>query len=156
MPHIHEKIDFTASAYIVYRNTVLLRKHDKYKIGWLSVGRHIELHEDPTEAVLREIKEEVGLDVILIGTAHTFRDDDDEKDIIPPRFLNRHRISATHEHIDLVYIATADSDVVAQGEKEISEELRWFSREELSDPKLEIKDRVRYYALAALKEVSGL
>jgi 8-oxo-dGTP pyrophosphatase MutT (NUDIX family) len=60
MPHIHEKIDFTAETFIVYKNKVLLRLHDKYKF-WASVGGHIELHEDPNEAAVREAKEEVGL-----------------------------------------------------------------------------------------------
>ncbi len=36
MPHIHEKIDFTAEVFIVNSDKVLLRKHDKYKF-WLSV-----------------------------------------------------------------------------------------------------------------------
>ena len=59
MPHIHEKIDFTAEVFIVHHNRVLLRLHDKYNI-WLSVGGHIELNEDPMEAAIREVKEEVG------------------------------------------------------------------------------------------------
>lgn len=52
MPHIHEKIDFTAEVFVVYKNKVLLRLHDKYKI-WLSVGGHIELHEEPNQAAVR-------------------------------------------------------------------------------------------------------
>ncbi len=62
MPHIHEKIDFTVEVFIVYDNKVLLRKHDKYK-KWLSIGGHIELDEDPNQAAIREVKEEVGLDI---------------------------------------------------------------------------------------------
>jgi 8-oxo-dGTP pyrophosphatase MutT (NUDIX family) len=154
MPHIHEKIDFTASAFVVYKNTVLLRRHDKYAIGWLGVGGHIELNEDPTEAVIREVREEVGLNVKLVGTPQVFNDASDEKDLIPPRFLNRHRINATHEHVDLVYFAIADTNIIKQGEKEQSEEIRWFSKEELSDPIVKINDRVRYYALKALEETS--
>ena len=45
MPHIHDKIDFTVEVFVVYKNKVLLRKHDKYKL-WLSVGGHIELEDD--------------------------------------------------------------------------------------------------------------
>ena len=41
MSHIHEKIDFTITVYIVYGNKVLLRHHDKYDF-WLGVGGHIE------------------------------------------------------------------------------------------------------------------
>jgi ADP-ribose pyrophosphatase YjhB (NUDIX family) len=64
MSHIHEKIDFTVGVFVVYKDKVLLRKHDKYNL-WLCVGGHIELDEDPNEAALREVKEEVGLDVTL-------------------------------------------------------------------------------------------
>ena len=56
MAHIHEKIDFTASVYIVFENKVLLRLHDKYNL-WLGVGGHIELDEDANAALLREVKE---------------------------------------------------------------------------------------------------
>ena len=153
MPHIHEKIDFTASAFIIHDNKVLLRKHDKYDIGWLSVGGHIEPDEDPTEAVIREVREEVGLKIKLVGKHLSFMDRDEEKDLIPPRFLNRHRINATHEHVDMVYFATADADVITQGDVERSEEIRWFSKEELSDPHLKINERIRHYALTALEEV---
>jgi len=155
MPHIHEKIDFTASAYIVYKETVLLRKHDKYDIGWLDVRGHIELDEDPTEAVVREVKEEVGLDVKLVGTSLAFDDRPKEKDLIPPRFMNRHRINATHEHVDLIYFATAETDITTNIGEERSEELRWFTKQALSDPELKINERVRYYALKALEEVSA-
>jgi len=62
MPHIHEKIDFTAEVFIVHHNRVLLRLHDKYNI-WLSVGGHIELNEDPMEAAIREVKEEVNIEI---------------------------------------------------------------------------------------------
>ncbi|MFK5282779.1 NUDIX domain-containing protein, partial [Lacticaseibacillus paracasei] len=62
MAHIHEKIDFTVEVFIVHKDKVLLRMHDKFKF-WLSIGGHIELDEDPIQAAYREVKEEVGLDV---------------------------------------------------------------------------------------------
>ena len=62
MPHIHEKIDFTVEVFIVHKDKVLLRMHDKYHL-WLSVGGHIELDEDPVQGIIREVKEEVGLDI---------------------------------------------------------------------------------------------
>ena len=58
MAHVHEKIDFTVDTFIVFNNKVLLRHHDKYDM-WLPVGGHIELGEDPNEAAVREVKEEV-------------------------------------------------------------------------------------------------
>ena len=35
MAHLHEKIDFGADAFVVYRDKVLLRKHEKYGL-WLA------------------------------------------------------------------------------------------------------------------------
>jgi hypothetical protein len=56
--------------------------------------------------------------------------------------------------VDLVYFAIADTNIIKQGGKEQSEEIRWFSKKELSDPIVKINDRVRYYALKALEETS--
>ncbi|MFM2374525.1 MAG: hypothetical protein RLZZ234_520, partial [Candidatus Parcubacteria bacterium] len=49
MPHIHEKIDYTADVFIVHENKVLLRMHEKYHT-LLAVGGHVELDEDPAAA----------------------------------------------------------------------------------------------------------
>lgn len=154
MPHIHDKIDFTAEVFVVYRDKVLLRMHDKYK-KWLSVGGHIELDEDPNQAAVREVKEEVGLDVVLADDLLPFRQNTGEyRELIPPKFLNRNRISATHEHITLMYFARADTDrVVVPDNHEKSDEIKWFTREELEKNEYGISDAIRYYALRALEEL---
>jgi ADP-ribose pyrophosphatase YjhB (NUDIX family) len=151
MPHIHDKIDFVSDIYIVNGDAVLLRLHDKYKT-WMSPGGHIELDEGPAEAVVREAKEEVGLDVILVGEIAP-SDEDGETEILVPRFLNRHRINDTHEHISFVYFATADSRDFSQGDTELSDHIRWFTAEELDDPAYGIKKRIKMYAKAALNEL---
>jgi ADP-ribose pyrophosphatase YjhB (NUDIX family) len=148
MPHIHEKIDFTAEVFIVYKGKVLLRMHDKYHI-WLSVGGHIELDEDPNEAAVREVQEEVGLDVVLHGQVAPSTEKD-FKDLIPPEFVSRHRINATHEHVVFVYFATAISDVLTLSEAEMTSECKWFTREDLLSGEFELRDNVKRYALAAL------
>ena len=85
MAHIHEKVDFTAEVFVVFENKVLLRKHDKYG-RWLSVGGHIELEEDPNQAAIREVKEEVGLDVVLWDEGMQFTvQEENFKNLIPPR-----------------------------------------------------------------------
>ena len=155
MPHIHDKIDFTASAYIVYKNTVLLRKHEKYDV-WLDVGGHIEPDEDPNQAVIREVKEEVGLDITLFGKALAFDDEIPKIELIPPRFMNRHHISPSHEHVDLVYFAKSSTDAIIEPENhEKSLGVKWFTKEELLDPKFKLRKRVQYYALTALEELSN-
>ncbi|MBS3152506.1 NUDIX domain-containing protein [Candidatus Woesearchaeota archaeon] len=152
MPHIHDKIDFTVEVFIVYNNKVLLRKHDKYKM-WLSVGGHIELDEDPNQAAIREVKEEVGLNVKLSGVSKSFKDKNEYYELIPPKFLNRHRINKDHEHITLVYFAASDTDKLSLSDKELSEECKWFTKEELE--LYDIKESIKFYALQALEELKN-
>lgn len=153
MPHINEKIDFTAEVFIVYKNKVLLRKHDKYNI-WLSVGGHIELDEDPNQAGPREVLQEVGIDAKLYhDNLYPLIKEENYQELIPPQFMNRHRISSTHEHVSLVYFAKANSDKLTLSKTEKSEECRWFTREELDDPKYQIKDHIKMYAKSALEKL---
>lgn len=149
MPHIHEKIDFTVEVFIVHKDKVLLRMHDKYQ-KWMSVGGHIELGEDPVEAAHREVKEEVGLDIKLVGNQKIFRDFDHSRELIPPVALNRHYSDKHgHEHVTLVYFArTQSTDIKAQYEDDKSEECRWCTTEDLDD--MDLWPNVKAYALAAL------
>lgn len=152
MPHIHDKIDFTVEVFIVYKNKVLLRKHDKYKI-WLSVGGHIELDEDPNQAAIREVKEETGLDVSMVGKILEFEEPEGYQELIPPKFLNRHKINDSHEHVTMVYFGSALNDKVIQGQNEISDDIRWFTFKELDDPNYNIRENIKYYAKKALEEL---
>ncbi len=150
MPHIHEQIDFTVEVFIVYNNKVLLRKHDKFK-KWLSVGGHIELQEDPNQAAIREVKEEVGLEIVLDNSLRLYEGDKNVTELIPPYFLNRHRINKTHEHITFVYFATSQSDKIQQNVKEeMSEECRWFGKEDI-EMNAELLPNIKHYALKALE-----
>ncbi len=149
MPHIHDKIDFTVEVLVVYKGKVLLRKHDKYKI-WLSVGGHIELNEDPNEAAVREVKEEVGLDIELVDIREYISSDNEHRELIPPVGLNRHRISDTHEHVTLIYFARASSDDVIP--EKASDEWKWCIAEDIDTLKPIAKDII-FYAKRALKEV---
>ena len=146
MAHIHEKIDFTVSVFIVHENKVLLRKHEKYDI-WLGVGGHIELDEDPNEAAVREVKEEVGLDIVLWNGNQQYTEmAGQHKELIPPVSLNRHHISPAHEHIDMLYFAGAASNTVIP--EHADDEWKWLTMSELDSADL-IPD-VRFYAKLAL------
>src|SRR5262249_43279030 len=103
MAHIHEKIDFTVSLFVVSEKKVLLVLHRKLK-RWLPLGGHIELDEDPEAAALREAKEESGLDVELLGERPPTTEFG-TRALLAPRFLDIHRITDTHEHIGMIYWA---------------------------------------------------
>lgn len=154
MAHVHEKIDFTADAYIVYNNRVLLRMHEKYHM-WLSVGGHIELDEDPNQTLIKEAREEVGLDIEIIwsnpqGYTHTSYRGIPTKVLAPPRFMDRHSISATHEHISFVYFARATSDAIKPGPGEANVACHWYTAEELENPIPDMPEDIRFYANQAL------
>jgi 8-oxo-dGTP pyrophosphatase MutT (NUDIX family) len=156
MAHIHEKIDFTVEVFIVYKDKVLLRMHDKFKF-WLSIGGHIELDEDPIEAAIREVREEVGLEIKIIGNAlgPNVENNRDYQYLIPPRFLGKHPVTDTHTHLTFVYFATTESDIISDSvlEHEKGSEVKWVSMDELE--KMELVPNVRFYATEALKELAG-
>lgn len=158
MAHIHEKIDFCSEVFIVYKDKVLLRMHDKFKF-WLSIGGHIELDEDPVEAAIREVKEEVGLDVQIAGDAHGPTDNEEKnrgyKYLIPPRYLGRHPVGENHEHIAFVYFAKTNTDIVSESvlDHEKGVETKWFSKEDLENT--ELVPNVKFYATKALEALGN-
>jgi 8-oxo-dGTP pyrophosphatase MutT (NUDIX family) len=155
MPHIHEKIDFCSEVFVVFKNKVLLRKHDKYNI-WLAVGGHIELDGEPNETAVREAKEEVGLDVELYreeGRQPNFNDGDSIS-LTPPQFMLMHPVNKTHSHIVFIYFAKSQTDQLNLSDTEVSEDCRWFTREEIIKNEIGMLRRIQFYALKALEALS--
>lgn len=150
MAHLHKLIDFTATAFIVHKNKVLLIFHRTHNF-WLPVGGHIELDEDPEEALLREVREESGLEIELIGKKPNILSEG-VKFLHVPSFLDIHRINDEHRHVGMHYIARSTTDKVKL-EKEEHKEIKWFTKSELQDPKYNIKPDVKYYALQALDQL---
>jgi 8-oxo-dGTP pyrophosphatase MutT (NUDIX family) len=66
MAHLNYYLDLCVEVYIVHADAVLLRLHEKYNL-WTGPGGHIDPGEDCNEAALREVWEEVGLRVDLVG-----------------------------------------------------------------------------------------
>lgn len=151
MEHTGKKMCYTAEVFIVHKNKVLLRMHDKYHF-WCSVGGHMEPEEDPNQAALREVREEVGLTIELWGGQRKFRVEEGTlRNLVPPTAINRHETGDGHEHVTFVYFATVETDaVVAEGEKD---EWRWVSREELA--RMDLKENIREYAEGALEALAS-
>ncbi len=150
MPHIHEKIDFTVDVFIVHDQKVLLIFHKKHNM-WLQIGGHIELDEDPDQALLREVKEECGLDIEVMAKKEPQIHVPGTKFLYPPSFMNIHDINENHQHIGLIYFAKAKSDKVALSEREHND-IRWFSLEDLDKAEYNLNGAVKFYAKEALKE----
>ncbi len=151
MPHIHEKIDFTVAVFIVHEGRVLVVLHRK--LGkWLPIGGHIELDEDPEQAALREAREESGLEVELLGERPPTTETG-TRALIAPRFLDIHRIHATHEHIGMIYFARPLGGSVTLAAEE-HHAIRWCSPEDLERLDPPMSGAVKWYCLKAVEEVS--
>ena len=82
---------------MLYRNK---KKNDPNQGKWMGVGGHIEDNESPKEAMIREIKEETGLDVIRFkerGVAIFINDDYQEKMYLFIFFLTKGELIECNE-----------------------------------------------------------
>ena len=151
MAHIHERIDFTVAIFVVHEGRVLVIHHRRLE-RWLPLGGHIELDEDPEVAALREAKEESGLDVVLVGERPPTTGPG-TRALIAPRFLDIHRISATHEHIGMIYWARPVSGDLQRAEEE-HHDIRWCTSAELDALQPAMSDAVKWYCRKALEELA--
>jgi 8-oxo-dGTP pyrophosphatase MutT (NUDIX family) len=152
MPHIHEKIDFTVALFIVHDRKVLLVHHRALN-KWLPLGGHIELDEDPEQAALREAKEESGFEVELLGERPPTTSPG-TRALIAPRFLDIHRISATHEHIGMTYWARPIDGKLALAPAE-HHDIKWCSLSDLDQLQPSISVAVKWYCEKAIAEMSA-
>ncbi len=96
---------FCASAFVIdpYTRRILLVKHKKNK-RWTQPGGHMEPNETPEETALREVYEETGLHIRLLGDRFPR-----EEDFIRPLGIQKNRRTSsdgeTHLHIDIIYAA---------------------------------------------------
>ena len=152
MAHIHEKIDFTVALLVVHNGKILLIHHRNLN-KWLPLGGHIELDEDPEAAALREAREESGLEVELLGERPPTTEPG-TRALIAPRFLDIHRISDTHNHIGMMYLARPKNGTLTLSASE-HHDIRWCSAADLDNLQPPMSEAVKWYCRAALVEVEG-
>ncbi len=96
---------FTATGFVINGDATLLHWHHRVQ-AWLPPGGHVEADEDPVQAVLREVKEETGLDVQIIPTQQTPHISNLDQ-VPPPRTILIEDVHdqkvGKHQHIDLIY-----------------------------------------------------
>ena len=121
--------DFTATTFVVDRERTLLLLHRK--LGkWFPPGGHIEPHELPEHAALREVYEETGLQVELLARPAMLG----SVRVLPqPHCILLEDIALGHQHIDLIYFARVCGGSLAHAERE-AHTARWWTWDELGDP----------------------
>ena len=150
MAHLHEKIDFTVSIFIVRSHKVLFIFHRQLN-RWLPIGGHIELDENPVQAALREAREESGLEVELIGEPSPLEREVGFIPLLNPVFLDIHLIKEPHWHIGMVYFARVKSGEVTLNREE-HKDIQWLGESDLEDSKWGLSQPLKFYARKAMEK----
>lgn len=136
--------DFTATTFVVHERRTLLLLHRKLNM-WLPPGGHIDPHELPDEAAIREVREEAGLEVELLITGSVLGN----VRVLPqPYCILLEDIAPGHQHIDLIYFARVRSGVLQPSERE-TQAARWVTWEELDAP--DISEDIRELGRRAIE-----
>ena len=123
------KLDLVVAGYIFNKGKVLLVHHRKLDL-WLPVGGHIEKDETPDEAMLREIKEEVNMDVEILGMLELPHGNNVEKNLATPFHVNVH-YAGDHKHCCFFYVCKAVNPEKLKINGELKE-FGWFTKEDLN------------------------
>lgn len=120
--------EFCASIFVIDPNNkkILLVKHKEFK-KWVQPGGHLEYNETPEETAVREVYEETGIKVKILGDRFPREDD-----FIRPLGIQCNRKNG-YMQIDVLYygVPIGNIDPVVDDEETIA--AKWFSREELDE-----------------------
>ena len=139
--------DFTATTFVVQEDATLLLWHKKAK-AWLPPGGHIEPNELPEDAALREVWEETGLQVELVGAGQTWGR---VAVLIRPICILLEDIEPGHQHVDLIYFARVIAGNAVINPRE-SAQLQWCDYAALAAP--EIAEDIRVLGRRAIASVA--
>ena len=138
--------DFTVAVFVLHHDHVVLHLHAKLGI-WLPPGGHIEIGELPDEAAIREVAEESGLDVELIGERGIGVDYPGQPvQLVRPEGIQLEFIAENHQHIDLIYFARPSGNPATL--PALLEGMEWVAESDLE--RLTLTDEVRDWCRKAL------
>ena len=135
---------FTVAVFVVWEGKVLLHHHRKLGM-WLPPGGHIERDELPDEAAVREVLEETGIEVELVGERR--EDVEDPVQLHRPAGVQLENIGPGHQHIDLIYFARPTGPTRIRDEFS-AEKVGWYAPEHWDG--MAVNDEVRGWCELAL------
>ena len=121
---------FCVSVFVYDKNKKkFLLVHHKKMGTWVQPGGHIEINESPEEAAIREVYEETGLKIKILGERKPRN-----CDYILPLAIQKNDINDRHIHMDFVYVAYVDGkNELVLNDKE-STGIQWFTLDEIKEP----------------------
>jgi 8-oxo-dGTP pyrophosphatase MutT (NUDIX family) len=103
---------FTVTGFVCRDERTALHWHPRVQ-AWLPPGGHIEPNEDPLQAVLREVREETGLDVRVLDAVEPLPRGTTLPSPVRMSIFDigpDSRTAAPHQHIDLIYFTVPVDD----------------------------------------------
>jgi 8-oxo-dGTP diphosphatase len=101
---------------VIGREKILLVDHKNAQL-WLPTGGHVEPNEDPRETVIRELKEELGLDVGIEAVGRP----------VMVTVTQTVGLTSGHTDVSLWYAVQGNPDAVIEFDRAEFNEVRWFS-----------------------------
>lgn len=118
------------------KTKILVIFHKKLR-KWLIPGGHVDPHEAPHEAAVREVREETGVAVTLVPTPSDLPEYDNgvERSLPLPLAVLRevigvHGDTPAHTHVDFIYLAEAAESTLSPAHTEVAD-VRWVTLREL-------------------------
>lgn len=155
--------EFLSTVFVVRNGKVLMTWNKKVN-NWIPIGGHIEQNELPCSSVIREAKEESGLDIDVISpfdmsemrgiSEHAQKPlvfgKSKTANLVQPVHIHLDHIKEDHKHINLIYFGIVKSGECFKIDDE-GKELKWFSKEELE--KEGLLPSVKEWAIEALNQL---
>lgn len=124
------KTDLVVAGYTVHKGKVLLIHHRKSNL-WLPPGGHIDENEVPNDALLREIKEELNLDIEIVDMGDVPRPTNVLRHLAPPFHVNVH-MAGDHKHCCFYYLCSVKEPTIKHNKLEVKD-FMWFSPKDLDN-----------------------
>lgn len=137
---------WVTTIFLVNSDKQVLLTWNKRLQTWIPVGGHIELGENPEEAILREVKEETGFGFEFVPKPETIGG----VKVLKPIKVQIEQIPNHSEHINVIFAGKCTSFSAKEGTDE-NEKLRWFSKEELDSIGEGMLESVKSTALESIR-----
>jgi 8-oxo-dGTP pyrophosphatase MutT (NUDIX family) len=145
----HTGRHFTVAVFVVWEGKILLHLHRKLGM-WLPPGGHIEKDELPDEAALREVLEETGIRVRLVGERR--EEVTDPVQLHRPAGVQLENIEPGHQHIDLISFAMPTGPTEIQRSYN-EDRVGWYGPDEWNS--MRVNAEVRGWCDRALSDLEG-